>query len=263
MREFSFGMPTLMETSSIEQCIGLCRELGLSFIELNMNLPEYQIDAMDIPYLKSICEKENIYFTIHIDENSNVCDFNNDVADAYTKTILSTIKAAKELKVPVLNMHMPNGVYFTLPDKKVFLFDKYKDIYMAKLRAFMYACEKATGDSGIKICIENCSEFKNFTKHGIELLLKSNVFALTFDIGHNHSANRIDEGFIFKHIDKLYHMHIHDAIGRENHLPLGQGEVDIREKILLGKKQKCRMVIETKTIEGLKQSVMKLKGYVE
>ncbi|EQB90415.1 sugar phosphate isomerase/epimerase [Clostridium punense] len=160
MREVSFGMPTLIETYSIEQCVGLCKELGLSFIELNMNLPEYQIDAMDIPYLKSICEKEDIYFTIHIDEDSNVCDFNNDVASAYTKTILSTIKAAKELKVPVLNMHMPNGVYFTLPNKKVFLFDKYKDIYMAKLREFMHECEKAIGDKNIKICVENCNEFK-------------------------------------------------------------------------------------------------------
>lgn len=56
-------------------------------------------------------------------------------------------------------------------------------------------------------------------------------------------------------------MHIHDAIGRKNHLPLGQGEIDIKEKILLGKKHKCRMVIETKTIEGLKESVMKLKDY--
>lgn len=31
------GMPTLIEMKSIEACAALCRELGLDFIELNMN----------------------------------------------------------------------------------------------------------------------------------------------------------------------------------------------------------------------------------
>lgn len=30
-----FGMPTLVETKSLEDCAALCRELQLSFIELN------------------------------------------------------------------------------------------------------------------------------------------------------------------------------------------------------------------------------------
>lgn len=33
------GMPALIEIKSIEACAALCRELGLQFIELNMNLP--------------------------------------------------------------------------------------------------------------------------------------------------------------------------------------------------------------------------------
>ena len=33
------GMPTLMETDTLESCAALCRELKLNFIELNMNLP--------------------------------------------------------------------------------------------------------------------------------------------------------------------------------------------------------------------------------
>jgi len=87
MKTIHFGMPTLIETSSIESCVKLCKELGLDFIELNMNLPQYQIESIDIQQLKSICEKENIYFTIHLDENLNVCDFNDEIAKAYTKTV--------------------------------------------------------------------------------------------------------------------------------------------------------------------------------
>lgn len=96
MKTLDFGMPTLIETDSIESCVRLCKELGLDFIELNMNLPQYQIESLDIQQLKSIFQNEEIYFTIHLDENLNVCDFNNEIANAYTKTVLSTIDIAKQ-----------------------------------------------------------------------------------------------------------------------------------------------------------------------
>jgi sugar phosphate isomerase/epimerase len=44
-------------------------------------------------------------------------------------------------------------------------------------------------------------------------------------------VNGIDEPFINKHIERLYHMHAHDAKDRENHLPLGQGEINLSEKL--------------------------------
>lgn len=262
MRTIDVGMPTLIENDSIESCVKLCKELSLDFIELNMNLPQYQIESIDINQFKSIIENEDIYFTIHLDENLNVCDFNNEITNAYMKTVLSVIDIAKLLKIPVLNMHMSNGVYFTLPNEKVFLFNQYKDIYLTKLRIFRDVCEKAIGDSNIKICIENCSGYKDFAMEGIELLLQSSVFALTFDIGHSHGTNGIDEPFINKHIDRLYHMHVHDAKGSRNHLPLGTGEINISERLSLAREHNCRIVLETKTIEGLKQSVEKLASYI-
>lgn len=44
-----FGMPTLIETNTLEECAVLCKNLNLDFIELNMNLPQYQITEIDIP----------------------------------------------------------------------------------------------------------------------------------------------------------------------------------------------------------------------
>jgi sugar phosphate isomerase/epimerase len=262
MKTIDFGMPTLIQTNSLESCVKLCKELGLDFIELNMNLPQYQIESIDVQLFKSICENYGIYFTIHLDENLNVCDFNNEIVTAYTKTILDTIDIAKQLEIPVLNMHMSNGVYFTLPNEKVFLFNQYKDIYFTKLKSFRDICTKAIGDSNIKICIENCSGYNEFTVEGIELLLESSVFALTFDIGHNHSVNGIDELFINSHLGRLYHMHAHDAKSTENHLALGTGEINISKKLSLARKHNCRVVLEIKTIEGLKQSVEKLASYI-
>lgn len=148
-----------------------------------------------------------------------------------------------------------------MPTEKVFLFNQYKDIYLKKLKGFRDICKEAIGESNIKICIENCSGYKEFAMEGIELLLESNVFALTFDIGHSHAVNGIDEPFINKHIDRLHHMHAHDAKGRENHLPIGTGEININEKFSLAREHNCRIVLEVKTIEGLKQSAEKLTNY--
>ncbi len=259
MKLTNYGMPTLIETSTLEECAKLCAESGLDFIELNMNMPQYQLDKIDVEYFKSIADKYSICYTVHLDENLNVSDFNPYVAEAYTKTVADTIEIAKQLGVRVVNMHMSKGVYFTLPDRKVYLFLEYKEQYLKSIIAFRNMCENAIGDADIKICIENCDGYEDFQIEAIELLLESKAFALTFDVGHNHDIGGTDEEFIMKHKGRLHHIHLHDAEGTKNHLALGTGEMDIEKYINLANEHNCRVVLETKTVDGLKQSVEWLK----
>ena len=51
------GMPTLIEKSDVKDCVKLCESLGLDFIELNMNLPEYQPDRIDVEKLVDALKK--------------------------------------------------------------------------------------------------------------------------------------------------------------------------------------------------------------
>lgn len=252
-----YGIPTLIEIPMLEECAALCRDLGLSFIELNMNLPECQIDQLNVKRLKSIAEKYGIYYTIHLDENLSPCDFNALVASAYTETVLQTIELAKELSVPIINMHLNNGVYFTLPGKKVFLFEQYEAEFLRALTAFRDRCTAAIGDADIKICIENTSGYGRapFIEKAITILLDSSKFALTFDTGHNATSGFTDEAFILARKNRLAHIHLHDAKDKDNHLPLGAGSLDIARYIDLARQCGCRIVLEVKTIEGLKQSL--------
>ncbi|MDD4495194.1 MAG: sugar phosphate isomerase/epimerase, partial [Eubacteriales bacterium] len=63
-----FGMPTLIDLKSLEACAVLCKELDLQFVELNMDLPEYQVDMLDLTQLADITKWFGIYYTIHLED---------------------------------------------------------------------------------------------------------------------------------------------------------------------------------------------------
>lgn len=250
-----FGMPTLIELPNLEDCADLCKRLGLQFIELNMNFPQYQPEMIELVRFQKVAEQYGLYFTIHLEENLNVSDFNHRVAKAYLDTVMDTIALAKRLQAPVINMHLAQGIYFTLPDKKVYLFSEYEDRYLESILKFRDMVTEEIGDSGIRLCVENCGGYSEVQVKALDLLLTSPVFALTFDIGHNHTTGGKDEPIIMKRRDRLCHMHIHDARGNNNHLSLGDGELDLAWYFKLAGEQNCRVVLETKTIAGLTKSV--------
>ena len=250
-----WGIPTLIENNSIEESINLCKELNFNFIELNMNLPQYQLENIDIDNLNKLQKEYNIFFTIHLDENLNVSDFNNYVADAYLKTVLDTIEIAKALNVKIINMHLSKGVYFTLPDKKVYLFEQYKENYLNSIIKFRNVVEKTLKDNEIKICIENTNGYTDFQIEAIDILLQSPIFALTFDVGHSYCIGNVDEKVILNRESKLSHMHLHDAQDKKDHMTLGTGDINVERYIKLAEKHACTIVLETKTVEALKKSV--------
>ncbi len=262
-----FGMPTLIELPDINSAASLAKELGLSFIELNMNLPKYQADRLEKSITELILcgEKYGVFLTIHLDEKLNVCDFNEDVRNAYLKTVARSINVAKQLDVPILNMHINHGVHFTLPDKKVRLFDIYKDNYLQSVSDFKKMCEKEIGKSNIKICIENTNGFFGYEKEAISLLLESEKFALTWDIGHSNAVQNIDEEFIMANESRLTHFHIHDGKENADHLTLGSGEIDLKQRLSVAEKHNCSCVVETKTVKALEESMKWLfeNGYIK
>lgn len=252
-----FGMPTLIEFGTIEENLALCRELGLDFIELNMNLPQYQTAALRerLDAYRRLSAETGVFFTLHLDENLNFADFNPLVREAYCQTAVEAIRIAKELQMPVLNLHLPQGVHFTLPEKKVYLFDAYKGDFIESARRFRDLCEREIGGVEIRIGIENTDGYRDFQREAVETLLESPCFALTWDIGHSHAAGEVDAPFLLRHRDRLAHFHLHDARGMSAHLALGEGEIDLPARLKIAEEQHCRCVIETKTAVALRQSV--------
>ena len=252
------GMPSLLELDGPEPCAALCRELGLQFVELNLNLPQYQPGEADVSRLRSIAGEYGIYYTIHLDENLNPWDFNPRVAEAYLRTAEEAIAFARDLGAPVLTMHLPMGVYFTLPEGKSYLFARFRDRYLRSTEAFRNRCAAALAGTGAVLCAENTGGFPPFQREALELLLESPAFGLTFDVGHSRAAGGADEPLMTS--ARLRHMHLHDALGRKNHLALGTGEVDWPRYLSLARERNCRAVLEVKTASALRRSLAALRG---
>ena len=260
-----FGMPALLECLSLEENLLLCSSLGLDFVELNMNLPEYQLDQLDADAARRLFQRFGKYPTIHLEENLNAADFNTAVAGAYLHTVLGTIALAKEIETPIITMHMAEGVYFTLPDRKEYLFGRYITRYLDSLRRFRDASSAALDGSGILLCVENCGAYRDFQREGIDVLLESPRFALTYDAGHDFCDAHENKAFILSRGERLRHLHLHDAgrhdgAGPRCHLALGTGEIDIAETLALAEKYGCRTVLEIKTTTALRQSVEYLQS---
>lgn len=244
-----WGMQNLLELGSLERKIEVCGELGLDFIELNMNLPECQPNRMDAEVLSELMEKHHVTYTFHVTETLDIATFDDDVREAYYMGLSKTIDLAKRLNVPIINMHMSLGIHFTLPDEKVYLYRVYQEEYLDKIRVFAEYVQQQLGHTGIRLAIENTGIYDvDYIRKAVDILLRKDNIVLTWDIGHDYSSNNKDKDFILNRAENLVHMHIHDAIGKDNHLLLYSGDIDIDASLDIGRDRRCTCVIEVKTL---------------
>ena len=266
-----FGMPTLIENKSLEEDVKLCERLGLSFVELNMNFPEYRIDRLEnTERFRAAAEKAGIFYSIHLQENFDVADFNPLVAEAYLETMRRTIRVAKKLAELnpedspfIINMHLVHGVHITLPDKKQMVYETEKEAYLAAYKNFRDLTEEWIGSEKILVTIENTDGFTPYETEVIALLLESPKFALAWDICHSKAIGEIDMPLLLKNWNRIVHFHIHD--GQDNppasHLGLGDGDIDLQTRLEFAQKCNANCVLETKTSDALEQSKTWLIGH--
>ena len=262
MKKLQLGMPTMIETDSIRRCAQVCHGLELDFVELNLNFPQFLLHKLDADVLNALAVEYGIGYTIHLDDEMNVADFNPYVAQSYIRTVVEAVELAKKIGVRKLNMHLSRGAKYTLPDRVIYFFDAYRQDYLENIRSFRDACAAAIADTGIQILVENTAGFLPFQQEAVNVLLESPAFGLTFDIGHNYCSGNMDEGFILERKHRLSHFHIHDAQeGGKDHRRLGTGNLDIGRYLGLAKELGATVVLETKTLDSLTDSVAWVRSW--
>lgn len=254
-----FGMPSLIEFKSIEENAELCRKLGLDFIELNMDLP-YCLPWKNEPSaLKRLKEKYKVEFTIHFPEEIDFATFLSNIRQANTQLFNDMAHWASKAKIGLINMHLSLGTYFSLPGGKSYIYKKYDKEYKANLLDSFEKISKTAHEYGIKLCVEN-TKMPDYIANTFKDLSKMNNVFFTWDVGHDAKDGYKAKGLFSKFPDKISHMHFHDSDGKDDHLVLLKGTVDLMDRLQFANDKGIGIVIEQKTSEALIESVNVLKN---
>lgn len=247
-------MPTLIELKNFKEQAKLAKALNLDFIEINMTLPEYF--SMDVNEVKAVKTNYNLELSMHLSETLDPFDLDPIIRQARLEQLKTQIKLGQAIGVFRYSMHLSLGVYFKLPNEKVYLYETYQEKYLKHVEEFIAIVESYD----IQMCIENTGIHQTpFIQAVTEILLKSPHFKLTYDIGHDITNGNVDREFYHRHDNKIVHYHIHDGNDKTNHLKLYDGEFDIDGVVKKAYEKHADMVIEVKTKEGLMTSIKELK----
>jgi sugar phosphate isomerase/epimerase len=65
---------------------------------------------------------------------------------------------------------------------------------------------------------------------------------------------------LLRHRDRVRHMHLHDYNGKSDHQVPGTGMVDIKGMLEFAMEQDIRVLVETKTVASLGESVKAVRA---
>ncbi|QLH74767.1 MAG: TIM barrel protein [Methanomassiliicoccales archaeon] len=256
MRRPRLGMPALIEFSSVEENAALCSSLELSFVELNMNMPYCFPENLAPRMLERVTEETGVGFTMHMPDDLDLASMHRSVREGAVRRAMESVDWAGEAGVELLNFHINPGIYFTLPGHRVWIYDKFYDMFEKNiLDVFQTIIDKAK-EAGVKVSVENVCNFDlDFVARALCKLTKIDGFHLTWDVGHDAKTSFREREVLLKYERNLAHMHLHDFDGRTDHQVLFKGQLDIMWLLMFASSHGMSVVIETKTIDSVVDSV--------
>lgn len=246
-------MPILVEFHSLSENIDLCKKLDLDFIELNLDIPYCFIDRLDTNSLK------NNNFTIHLSEKFDVGELNNSLRNFYLNEIEKIISFGIKYNIFKYNLHLDPGIHFSLPNKKIFIYEEYIDDY---LRAYEDSCNilsKLANKYNSTLLFENV-KVESYTLKVIDIIAKYDNLFFTLDLGHNIRYGNLAKEKFMEYNNKIKHIHLHDFNGSKDHQELFTGILNVKEELNFCKQHNLDVLIEVKRKEELINSVNKLRN---
>jgi sugar phosphate isomerase/epimerase len=111
--------------------------------------------------------------------------------------------------------------------------------------------ERTARENGVVVALENMPEMPMSmatTPKALLDLMDGTDMRICLDIGHANTSKNIDEYLRFK--DRIVNVHIHDNDGKwDQHLPIGNGNIDFKRLMPKLSSYKGRYVIEVRKIE--------------
>ncbi|MDF2939097.1 MAG: endonuclease [Paenibacillaceae bacterium] len=254
------GMPTLVEFAGLEDNLELCRRLDLDFVEVNMNLPVCNPEATGHGELLRLKRQYGVDLTVHLPEELDLGSIHGSIRQGHVQRCREAIDWASRAEIGLLNLHLNPGIYFTLPDRKVWIYEAHQETFLANLAAsyselYSYAKEKS-----VLLCIENACNFHlPFIRNALDRLAAFEEFTLTWDVGHDAKTGFAEGPVFAAYPERLKHMHLHDFDGKQDHARLYTGLVPVNDRLALAESKGIRVVVEVKTSQALEASIHSIR----
>ena len=212
-----------------------------------------------LTHVQDIHDTTNLELTLHLPfSDMNLGGLNTGIRNEVLHQMKDYLKIASdfvELAVVHPGYLSPHGAQ--LPDLA----------WQTNIESLQSICDFAA-DCGIMIAVENMPEVpKIFGKYPKEMLQmveevnRDNV-GLTIDIGHaNTMGPKIMDDFLKMYKGRISHVHLHDNMGKKDeHLPLGKGNVDWKHVMDSLSNYKGRFVTEVNCVDEGVESLVFLKS---
>lgn len=244
------GMPQLYEFDTIEENLILCKELGLDFIELNLNFG-YCRKEMEAQTVCDLLKKYNVEATLHFYDEADFGSY-DEVVEAYL-TLLERYAKLGNGYIKLINVHNIPGPIVTISGVKNYIYDKEYDTYINRLINNLNKANKICNDNNIEMVIENT----NIPEYMIKTYkdLYNNGFKFNYDIGHDDNDNDMLLNIIKDIPLEFKEFHIHDGNRKTCHLALSEGNIDIKKFKNMATNFNAYVVLEVKQKSDLLKSV--------
>ena len=154
-------MPQLYEYDTIEDNLKLAKELGLDFIELNLNFG-YCRKEMEAGTVEALLKKYNIEATLHFYDEADLGSY-DEVVDAYLVHLERYARLGSDY-IKQINMHLIPGPVVTISGVKNYIYEKEYNEYIERLITNFKRAEDICNKYNINMVIENTDNIPEYTK---------------------------------------------------------------------------------------------------
>ncbi|WP_340819923.1 sugar phosphate isomerase/epimerase family protein [Methanolobus sp. WCC4] len=211
----------------------------------------------NLPKVRDVKETTNLKLSMHLPfSDMNLAGLNPGIHGEVMRQMKHYLTMASGLvEVAVLHPGYLSPYGAKLPERS----------WDTCIESIQILCDHSA-DMGITIAVENMPNFpKIFGRYPDEMLdileqVDRDNVGMTLDVGHANTMGLLDE-FVSKCKSKLSHMHIHDNNGaHDEHLPIGQGNIDWKKLMEGLSGYKGLMVTEMGSVEEGRQCIEYLKS---
>lgn len=187
----------------------------------------------------------------------NVASTNELIREASVLNLRKEMESANRLGIDTVTIHP--GI-INLAVKGV------RDRSLAQANRSMQELDRMASEFGVTACIENMPNFPmmlGVDAEELDRIVDGTSLSICFDIGHAHTFGQV-ERMVEIFGDRICNVHIHDNHGEsDEHLTIGDGNVDFTHVLALLKSYTRRYIIESRSIESAEISQTRLRKMLD